>query len=483
MAEREHVTSELAQKYNQPKGVEQFGIEPIPPHLKTVKWYDLFFIVVNFIINPAQILIAGLAVASGLSFWAAVTAITLGVLVVYIPYLIMATVGVDYGLPGLVSTRMVFGIRGAKWTASLVRVIGSIFFFALQTIAGAVAITAVLNTWLGVEVSLVIVSLVFAVLQVAVALFGYNFLKNLSRIAFPFKIVILTFLFFVIATHEAPGFSPAEVFSYGGEVGWQWSVFVVWFSAMLATWINLTTDAADFCRYSSTRVDMWIGTLAAAFVGVVLTSMFGAYGAAATGGEVNNAFEVVTNVTTNGLILSLLLIVVVLDNWTINVLNLYTGGLAISNAFSRIGRFWATLMVSVGGVGLSLFPEGIINQFGQLANTVGILFVPISGVLIVDYLLVKRMHIDVLALFDRNGPYWYTWGFNFVAIAWLLIGAAIYYFLPQQFIPPLITFIVTGVGYYVTVRIVAPRYEPLAAGAKPGKQYEEISEEQIASIT
>jgi nucleobase:cation symporter-1, NCS1 family len=114
----------------------------MPESLKTVKWYDISFIVVKFIVNPAQILIAGLAVAAGLSFWAAVAAITGAVLIVYIPYLIMATVGVDYGLPGLVSTRMVFGIRGAKWISSLVGVIGSVFFFALHTIAGAVAINA-----------------------------------------------------------------------------------------------------------------------------------------------------------------------------------------------------------------------------------------------------------------------------------------------------------------------------------------------------
>jgi len=32
-----------------------------------------------------------------------------------IAYTIVATVGVDYGLPGQVATRMVYGMRGAKW--------------------------------------------------------------------------------------------------------------------------------------------------------------------------------------------------------------------------------------------------------------------------------------------------------------------------------------------------------------------------------
>ena len=47
---------QVRQRYRQPKGVEQFGIEPIPDRLKTVRWFDLFLIVVNFLINPGTIL-------------------------------------------------------------------------------------------------------------------------------------------------------------------------------------------------------------------------------------------------------------------------------------------------------------------------------------------------------------------------------------------------------------------------------------------
>jgi hypothetical protein len=36
MVNREATTDLLARKYRQPKGVEQFGVEPIPEHLKTV---------------------------------------------------------------------------------------------------------------------------------------------------------------------------------------------------------------------------------------------------------------------------------------------------------------------------------------------------------------------------------------------------------------------------------------------------------------
>ncbi len=468
------VEEKLAQKYHQPKGVEQFGIEPIPEDLKTVKWYDLFVIIVNFLLNPGMILIGALAVTAGLSFWAGLTAVVLGIVIAFGAYLVMATLGVDYGLPGQVSTRMSYGIRGAKWIPSAVRTVSSIYWFAFQTLAGALGITAVLNAWLGIELSLITVSLVFAILQVAVALVGYNTLKHLSRVAFPLKVVIFLYLIYLLMTHGAPNYAPGEVFTYAGTAGWQWAIFSLWVGSVASAWLSMITDAADFCRYSSTRVDMWIGTMAAAVVGTIFSAFFGAYTAAATLGNNSNPFDVVTGIATSGITLFLILLVIVLDNWTINVLNLYTGGLSLANVFTKLGRFWTTLIVSVAGVALSVFP-GLVNGYTGFMSAFGSLFAPIAGVLIADYVFIKRTRIDVLALFDRSGPYWYLGGFNPVAVAWTALGLVIFWLLPQTALPVVVAAIITGIGYYVTVRAVAPRFYVVGAAARPGRQYEDLS--------
>lgn len=469
------VEEKLTHKYHQPKGVEQFGIEPIPEDLKTVKWYDLFVIVVNFLLNPGMILIGALAVTAGLSFWAGVTAVVLGIVIAFGAYIVMATLGVDYGLPGQVSTRMSYGIRGAKWIPSLVRTASSIYWFSFQTLAGALGIVAVLNAWFGVKFSLITVSLVFAVLQVIVALVGYNTLKQLSRVAFPIKIVILLYLLYLLMTHDAQNYAPGAVFAYAGTAGWKWAVFSLWVGSVASAWLSMITDAADFCRYSSTRTDMWVGTMAAAVIGTIFSAFFGAYTAAATLGKVGNPFQVVTDIAGgSGLTLFLILLVVALDNWTVNVLNLYTGGLSMSNMFTRLGRFWTTLIVSVAGVALSIFP-GLVNGYTGFMNAFGSLFAPIAGVLIMDYVFVKRMRIDVLALFDRSGPYWYIGGFNPVAVVWTVLGLVVYWLIPQTALPIITAAIITAVGYYVTLRIVASRSPAIDAAARPGFQREEIS--------
>jgi NCS1 family nucleobase:cation symporter-1 len=115
----------LQRRYHQPTGVEQFGIEAIPESKKTVRWYDLFAIILNFLISPSTILRGGLGVAAGLSFQASVAAECSGIVFAAVFYVIMATVGVDYGIPGQVATRSVYGLRGTKHIPTFQRSIAS----------------------------------------------------------------------------------------------------------------------------------------------------------------------------------------------------------------------------------------------------------------------------------------------------------------------------------------------------------------------
>ena len=276
------IEEQIRLRYHQPKGVEQFGIEPIPAEKKTVRGLDIFSIILGLCLSPGSIMVGGLAVLSGLSFISAVTAITLGMAIAVIPYTIMATVGVDYGLPGQVGTRMAYGLRGAKWIPSLIRTIASIYWFAFQTVAGSIALVAVLNRWTGSHLSLVSVSLIFAVLQAFVAIVGYNSLKHLSRIALPFKLGILGYALLVMATNADPHFAPAAVLSYPGTAKGTTLAFITWVNVLAANSLTMVTDSADFCRYTRSRKDMWWGTTTGKLGGAFFSAVLGAYAAAAT---------------------------------------------------------------------------------------------------------------------------------------------------------------------------------------------------------
>jgi hypothetical protein len=160
-------------------------------------------------------------------------------------------------------------------------------------------------------------------------------------------------------------------------------------------------------------------------------------------------------------------IFIALDNWTINVLNLYTGGLSIANIFERLGRFWTTLIASVVGIVLSAIPD-VLNSYLTYATLLGNFFSPIAGVLVFDYLILKRTRLDVPALFTLDGRYRYWGGFNLVAVVWTVLGFLFYMFaVPATWIPTVVTIAFTGIGYTLTAMAVAGRSKIMALGGAP----------------
>ena len=57
---------------------------------------------------------------------------------------------------------------------------------------------------------------------------------------------------------------------------------------------------------------------------------------------------------------------------------------------------------------------------------------PLAGVILADYAIPERTHLDVLALFEPNGRYRFLGGINPAAIAAVAIGLAVYDVLPDE---------------------------------------------------
>jgi purine-cytosine permease-like protein len=213
----------------------------------------------------------------------------------------------------------------------------------------------------------------------------------------------------------------------------------------------MITDAADFCRYTRSRKDMWWGTMLAGGLASAFSVSLGAYAAAASLGRQANPFSLAAEIDPHWMTLLILLVVIALDESTINVMNLYTGGLSLSNLFEGPGRFWNTLFVGVVSTGLSAFPV-LLDRLVPLTTALGNLFAPLAGVLLFHYVAVERMRIDVAALFDRKGAYHYWHGVNVTAVAWCFLGGGIYYLLPTAALPAVVVPLLTGAGYYFTMR-------------------------------
>jgi nucleobase:cation symporter-1, NCS1 family len=103
------------------------------------------------------------------------------------------------------------------------------------------------------------------------------------------------------------------------------------------------------------------------------------------------------------------------------------------NAVPRLGRFRATLIVAAAAIGLSAFPD-FVNHAERWIVHLGNVAAPLTGVILADYLLLKRARIDVPALFDPGGRYRYLNGINVAALAAVAVGVAVYSALPHDWL-------------------------------------------------
>jgi NCS1 family nucleobase:cation symporter-1 len=76
----------------------------------------------------------------------------------------------------------------------------------------------------------------------------------------------------------------------------------------------------------------------------------------------------------------------------------------------------------------------VIEEAERWVAHLGTVAAPLTGVVLTDYLLVKRGRIDVDALFDPTGPYRYVGGLNAAALVSVATGAAVYAAVPQSWV-------------------------------------------------
>jgi NCS1 nucleoside transporter family len=441
--------------------VEEFGVEPIPAELRTVGWRDLFAINFTFFLNPVMYLLGAFAVVDGgLPLWWAVAAMVAGQALAYSILVVVAQPGVDYGLPGQVAMRAHLGFWGARLLSSPYRVVAATYWFAAQALTGALGIQAVVKALTGDQLRLVPLALCLAVFHVTLAVLGFDVTRWLLRVVLPLSLAFTGILIGLEVTSNDPRFAVSRVF-HSPEQHLTWLGFAMYVTVMCGASLTLVTSVADFCRYTPTRRDMRVGYAASALMAAVVTTFVGGYAAAATGET--NPFIAVADLTSSEALLVLLLGAIVVQGIAANITNVYTAGLSLVNSAPRLGRFWATMIVGAVALTLSAFPD-FINHAQRWVTHLGNVAAPLAGVVLADYVVLKRQRIDVPALFDPAGRYRYLNGVNVTAIVSVAVGVAVYYVVPAEWVK-VVWGIGVGAGTYLALTWLQGSLAPRLARA------------------
>lgn len=424
--------------------LEKFGLDAVPVQLRKSRWYDYLIMQFTFSFNIGNFLLPSLAVIEGhLSFFMAIFSIALGNLIAYIIVSIYSIPGVDYGIPGQYAMRATLGVGGARFFSSPLRVLISIYWFTVQALGAAVVIKFLLDE-VGISASnFILIAIILSVVITFIAIIGFRAVTRSIKAMIPVMLMAIILLWVLFLSSDSPNFQWSYVSHFAGENNL--TTFFIYCSLAFAQYIGSLSGSADICRYAKTRKDAFFGLLAGNFFGIIVTSSLAIYSAIAIGEW--NPYIAAASLTDSKFAQLLILLGVMISLLSINLNNAYTGGFSLINTFPKLSRIVATVLIGLAAAGLCLFPSIIENAAGFI-SFLGSLAAPLAGVIIVDYLIIKRMKIEVEALDLKHGIYYYFHGYNRAALIAILIGFVFFHTVPNDVYPVSLTsFLLSGAMY------------------------------------
>lgn len=396
----------------------------------------------------------------GLSFVQSAGAIVLGTALGSATHGYLSSGGPKTGLPQMVASRSAFGFLGNAIPSLINSVMAGIGWFAVNSVSGALALTAL--TGMPQVLSLLIV----VVLQVVVAFFGHNLVHVFERYAFPVLALIFlvaTVVTFAKANLGAPG--------SGGGIGG----FLVLTSAAFGYAAGWNPYASDYTRYlppqtSGVRVGLSAGL--GVLISCVVLELAGA--AAATIGNFNGDNPTASFTGYLPTVLAdLTLLAIALGAVSANVLNIYSGSMAFLaleiKLPTRIRR--AVVALAFGILGFFVAWSGLSDAGAKYENFLLVIaywVAPWLGVVLTDRFLRRGTEYEgtmtTTSYTNWAGPVAFV--VSMVVSVWLFSDQA-QYLGPIAKAYPGLGDITPAVGLVLAAAIYAVLFKPLAQPAPP----------------
>jgi cytosine permease len=430
--------------------MEKYGIEQVPPHERTAGARSLVVLWVGFAVIASVFLTGSLA--TGVGHWfGAVSAIVFGTLIMAVYMGLGAWMGAEQGLPGSVISRTAFGTRGNLF-ASIPMWIGCFGWVGVQIAILSFAVQGLLSAYVpDVVISIPVLYIVFGILMAVFAVYGYQYVVKFEVVAVSLMVLLMLVIIGVLFAEYGIA-AMTRPYTTGIPMAWGAAA-----NLTPAASIALFMAAADTSRYARSRKTALWTCMITSFAAFCVVSILGIFAAIVAGTW--DPVQVMANMGLTAIGLPFL----ILASWTTNTLNIYWGGLALTNITNgKIDRRAATFITALAGIAVAIIGVYSLNGLINFFTIIGTLLGPVTGIMIADYYLIRKRSIVVGALLDAGGQYGYRKGFNPAAIIAWAVGAVVFNVVPDAAIPVLPSILAGSILYYVLTR-----YTKLAVGGKP----------------
>ncbi|MEO5859794.1 MAG: NCS1 family nucleobase:cation symporter-1 [Pyrinomonadaceae bacterium] len=386
--------------------------------------------------------LAGGFIEAGMTWWQAMITILLGNTVVLIPMVLNAHAGTKYGVSFPVLARASFGTKGANIPAIL-RAIVACGWFGIQTWIGGTAIdaliTALWSGWSGIGAMVGghplhtwISFFLFWLIQVFIILKGIEGIKRLEAMSAPILLLGgLVLLLWAASSAGGIGNVLSGVTVLQKRQADFWTIFPGALTASVGYWATLSLNIPDFTRYAKSQRSQMLGqalglptTMTAfAFIGVAVTSAT----VIIYGEAIPDPVKLIQKFDSVIVILFSMIVIFAAQLSTNMAANVVSPSNDFSNlAPKKISYIMGGLITAV--IGILMMPWQLMSSMGAYIFTwlIGYsgLMGAIGGILICDYFLIRKKHLELAELFKTDGIYSYDDGFNWRAIISLIVAIA-----------------------------------------------------------
>jgi purine-cytosine permease-like protein len=431
--------------------VEQYGIEPIPPADRTATPFDLFRVAFGGANTFATVVLGAFPIlVFGLSFWQAVGATFVGIVVGGLILMPMALFGPLNGTNNAVSSGAHFGVVG-RIVGSFLSLLTAITFFAISVYTSGDILVGALDELAGTgrpDALLAVAYGFFAVVVLVICLYGFRFMLAVNKVA----VVTATLLYIVGAIAYAPDFSASYEGSATGDAllpAFIGSALLVManplsFGAFLGDWARYIPASAPRGRLMAAAFLSQFATCIPFLFGVGTATVIATQApAAAKAGDYAGGLVQVTP----GWFLLPVCIIAVIGGLSTGTTSLYGTGLDFSSVFPRLSRFQSTLLIgalSIGIIYVGRFALDFVQTIVTFATLIIVCTTPWVIIMALGYVFRRGHYLpDDLQVFNRHqrgGAYWYTRGVNVRGMAaWIpaAVLGLLFVNIPGQFEGPL----------------------------------------------
>ncbi len=420
-------TAGAAQPAAEPQGglaVEMAGLDVIPESDRKGKPSDLFMPWFAANISVLGLSWGAWVLGFGISFWQAVIASVIGVVLSFLACGLIAIAGKRGSAPTLVLSRAAFGFNGNRLSAviSWILTVGWETFLCIM----AVQATATVMGALGVQnhTAAQIIALILVVLIAAGSgILGFDMIMKVQTwITWLTAALTIVYLVLTVPSIDWGTVSAIPAGSATGLIG----ALCMLLAGFGFGWINASADYSRYLpRSASTRGVVGWTTFGAALPTVILV-LFGLLlvGSDSALGEAINLDPIgaLTTILPTWFLIPFA-IVAILGLIGGIVMDIYSSGLSLLSAGLPVVRPVATAIdgtiMVIGTIWVVFFADSFITPFTGFLTTLGVVIAAWGGVMLADILLRKRDYNEP-DLFRKEGVYGsVNWG----AVVSLLLGA------------------------------------------------------------